>query len=65
MNLPPPPPDVPPEKLEELVRAMELMRNDLLQVSLLLHDYLYETDATRREQARQATEALIRQCRPG
>lgn len=65
MNAPLPPPDIPPEQLAELVRAMQVMRDDLLKVSLLLHDYLYETDAPRRERARQAAEALIQQCRPG
>lgn len=60
----PQPPSIPPQTLEELVRAMETARDELLKVSLLLRDHLYETDLARREQARQATEALIRQCKP-
>lgn len=60
MNSPLPPPDIPPEQLAELVRAMQSMRDDLLKVSLLLRDHLYETDAASRAQARRAAEALIR-----
>lgn len=58
------PPSIPPETLEELIRAMEAARDDLLKVSLLLRDHLYETDFASREQARQTAEALIRLCKP-
>jgi hypothetical protein len=51
--------------MEELVRAIQTARDDLLQVSLLLRDHLYETDAPSREQARQAADALIQQARSG
>jgi len=59
----PQPPSIPPQTLEELVRAMQTARDELLKASLLLRDHLYETDVVSREQARQAAEALIRQCR--
>lgn len=63
MNMPPP--SIPPETLEELIRAMQSARDDLLKVSFLLRDHLYETDVASRERARQAAEALLRQCKPG
>jgi hypothetical protein len=47
-----------------MIQAMQLARDELLKASLLLRDHLYETDVASREQARQAAEALIRQCRP-
>jgi len=54
------PPSIPPDKLEELIHVMQAARNDLLEVSLLLRDHLYETNHVSREQARQAAGALIR-----
>jgi hypothetical protein len=59
----PQPPSIPPQKLDEMIRAMQLARDELLKASLLLRDHLYETDVVSREQARQAAEALIRQCK--
>lgn len=59
----PPTPSIPPQKLDELIQAMQLARDELLKASLLLRDHLYETDVVSREQARQAVEALIRQCK--
>jgi hypothetical protein len=65
MSTPPTPtPSIPPEKLAELIQAMHKARDGLLKASLLLRDHLYETDVTSREQARQAAETLIRQCKP-
>ncbi|MDZ4074783.1 MAG: hypothetical protein U1E04_08530 [Hylemonella sp.] len=57
-------PSIPPQKLDEMIQAMQLARDELLKVSLLLRDHLYETDIASRERARLATEALIRQCKP-
>jgi len=56
-------PLIPPQKLDELIQAMQMARDELLKASLLLRDHLYETDVTSREQAREAAEALIRQCK--
>jgi hypothetical protein len=53
-------PPVPPPSLHDLLHAMHALRDDLLKVSLLLRDHLYEVDEAGREQARQAAEALIR-----
>lgn len=64
MNTPQRPP-IPPEMLEEFVRVMQAARDDLIQVSFLLRDHLYETDAPSREQAAQAADTLIRQARSG
>lgn len=58
---PPIPSDIPPEKLAQLLHAMQVMRDDLLKVSFLLRDHLEQIDSVSREQARQASQALIRQ----
>jgi len=47
-----------------MIQAMQLARDELLKVSLLLRDHLYETDVASRERARLAAEALIQQCKP-
>jgi hypothetical protein len=63
--LPPSPSSIPPEKVDELIRAMEAVRDDLLKVSFLLRDHLDETDMPARARACEATVALIRQCKAG
>ena len=63
--LPPSPSSVPPEKVDELIRAMEAVRDDLLKVSFLLRDHLDETDMPARARAGEAALALIRQCKAG
>ncbi len=56
-------PSIPPQKLDELVQAIQMARDELLKASLLLRDHLYETDVASRERARLAAEALIRKYR--
>lgn len=65
LPLPPPPSSIPPERVDELIRAMEAVRDDLLKVSFLLRDHLDETDMPARARAGEATQALIRQCKAG
>lgn len=63
MNTPASPAAIPPEKLAELIQAMQMARDQLLKTSFLLRDHLEETDIVSREQASQALDALIRQCK--
>ncbi len=65
LPLPPLPSSIPPEKVDELIRAMETVRDDLLKVSFLLRDHLDETDLPARARAREATAALLRQYKAG
>lgn len=58
-------PSIPPQKLAEMIAAMQKARDELIKSSLLLRDHLEETDEASREQARQLAEALIRQSRTG
>ncbi len=57
------PSSIPPQKLAELVEAMQMARDELIKASLLLRDHLDETDEAGREQARRIAEALIAQSR--
>ncbi len=63
MNTPSPPPALPPGKLDELIQAMQMARDELLKASFLLREHLDETDVAGREQARRIAEALIEQSR--
>lgn len=65
MNDPRLSPAIPPQKLDELIRAMHTVRDELLTVSMLLRDHLFETDEASREPARRAAAALIQQSRKG
>lgn len=56
----PPPPHLPPEMLVEMVRAMQTVRDQLLNVSLMLQEHLFEIDEQARDQAREQVEAAIR-----
>jgi len=58
-----PPPSVPPEQLEEFIEALQAMRDELIKVSLLLREHLYETDHAGREQARETFEQLIQRAK--
>lgn len=62
---PPPALRVTAQELNELIAAMQEMRDALLNASWLLQDYLYETDHAAREQARQIAETLIHRSRSG
>lgn len=53
------PPSIPPQKLDELIQAMQMARDELLRASFLLRDHLDETDKAGQEQARRITEAWI------
>lgn len=55
------PAGIPPEKLLQLARAMALLRDDLVRVSLLLRDHQEATDSPARDEARQIAQALLRQ----
>lgn len=57
------PSSIPPQKLAELIEAMQMARDELIKASLLLRDHLDETDEASREQARRLAEQLIRQSR--
>lgn len=66
MNLPPSsPPPLPRERLAKLIRSMEAVRDELLNVSFLLRDYLDETDLSARAQARTLAAALIDRSKSG
>ncbi|QKO22061.1 hypothetical protein [Rhodoferax sp. BAB1] len=57
------PSSIPPQKLAEMIEAMQMARDELIKASLLLRDHLDETDEAGREQARRIAEALIAQSR--
>lgn len=59
------PPPLPPQKLDELIKVMQMARDELLKASLLLREHLDETDEAGREQARLIAKALIEQSRNG
>jgi hypothetical protein len=46
--------------LVEMVRAMQTVRDQLLNVSLMLQEHLFEIDEQARDQAREQVEAAIR-----
>ncbi len=60
-----PPSPLPSQKLDELIKVMEMARDELLKASLLLREHLDETDEAGREQARLIAEALIEKTRNG
>ena len=57
------PSSIPPQKLAEMIEAMQMARDELIKASLLLRDHLDETDEAGREQARRIAAALIAQSR--
>lgn len=59
----PPVPHPPPEKLEEMVHAMQAVRDQLLAVSSMLQEHLFETDEDARHQARELADSAIRQAK--
>lgn len=60
---PEPSPSIPQEKVDECVRALSAVRDDLLKVSFLLRDHLEEMDLPARALANEVTTGLIQQCR--
>lgn len=58
-----PPDPTPTELLTQIARALEAVRDELLQVAELLRDELYEMDRTGRQQAAMITRSAIERAR--